>query len=434
MFAPRSPATQLPRGFYRLIAAQVTTGLADNALLIVAIGHLQLQGLPAWWAPVLKLSFTLSYVALAPWVGPWADRVPKARLLWQTGGLKALGVCALMGGWHPAIAFAWIGLGAALYAPAKYGWVTENVPAQRLVRANGWLEVSLVLAILLGVAGGGGLTAWAPQWPVALPGLPDTPLQAAWLALLALYLLAAVLGRAVPLGRGVSRPTTHWARTCVQAFWRDNCRLWRDPLGGLSMAATSLFWAAGATLQLAVLQWAQARLGLSLSHAAVLQASVAIGVMVGAAWAAKAVPLRRAASGLPVGIVLGGILVGASWLREWQWALPVMLGVGALSGIMVVPMNALLQYRGQRLLDAGRSIAIQGFNENAGILLAMLLYAASLEALPHVAWAMTALGIMLVLGTSALWWRARRVVRLPGSLGLRVRPNKLTARTRTATR
>lgn len=401
----------MPAGFHALIAAQFTSGLADNALLIVAMAYLQERGDPAWWAPMLKLSFTLAYVLLAPWVGHWADRLPKARLLWGMNLVKALGTAGLLLGMNPWAAFAVVGLGAAIYAPAKYGWVTENVPARALVRANAWLEVSLVLAILLGVASGGALTAHAPLLRIDALGLPSSGLNAAWLALLALYGLASCLGVWVPLGQSGARPQALNTWGLAQDFWAANCKLWRDPLGGLSLAATSLFWAAGATMQLAVLQWGQDRLLMPLSQAAYLQATVALGVICGAAWAARQVPLRLAARGLPLALLLGLILVAASWLRDWRWAVVVMLGVGALSGYLVVPMNALLQYRGHRLLSAGRSIAIQGFNENAGILIGMSAYALSLQVLPSVVWAMVALGLSLALGTALVWWRARRAVR-----------------------
>jgi MFS family permease len=406
----------MPSGFHALIGTQFVSGWADNALLIVAMAHLQAQGHPPWWAPLLKLSFTLAYVVLAPWVGPWADRVPKARLLWVTNVIKALGTLTLLWGLNPLVGFAVVGLGAAWFAPAKYGWVTENVASQRLVRANAWLEISLILAILLGVASGGALIAVAADgsaWAglATSLGWPSNSLAGAWLALILAYGLAAGLSLRVPTGQGrlLSRvPAMHQA---ASAFWRANLRLWRDPLGGLSLAATSLFWAAGATMQLAVLQWAQDQLGMALSHAAYLQATVAIGVIVGAAWAAHRVGLRHAVRGLPLGLVLGVILIMAALgLNDWLSALPVMLLVGALSGYLVVPLNALLQYRGQRLLSAGQSIAIQGFNENASILMAMAIYASSLQALPSTAWAMSGLGAVLALGTAALWWRGARAV------------------------
>ena len=78
---PDGSRDRLPHGFHWLIAAQFCAALADNALLILAIARLQQGGWPGWWAPLLKFSFTLFYVLLAPLLGPLADRWPKARLM-----------------------------------------------------------------------------------------------------------------------------------------------------------------------------------------------------------------------------------------------------------------------------------------------------------------------------------------------------------------
>ena len=120
----------MPSGFHLLIAAQFVSALADNALLIVAIALLAEQGLPGWWAPMLKFGFTLSYVVLALFVGVLADAVPKARLMAWMNAVKLAGAALMLGGVHPIAGFALVGLGAAAYAPAKYGLVTELVPAR----------------------------------------------------------------------------------------------------------------------------------------------------------------------------------------------------------------------------------------------------------------------------------------------------------------
>ena len=109
----------MPPGFHLLIAAQFASALADNALLIVAMAWLDEQGRPAWWAPLLKFSFTLSYVLLAPFIGPLADALPKARLMAWMNGVKMLGVLALFAGMHPVAAYGIVGLGAArAWSPA----------------------------------------------------------------------------------------------------------------------------------------------------------------------------------------------------------------------------------------------------------------------------------------------------------------------------
>jgi MFS transporter, LPLT family, lysophospholipid transporter len=405
------------KGFYGLVAAQFTSGLADNALLIVAMAYLTEQGWPAWWAPLLKFSFTLSYVVLAPWVGVWADRVPKGRLMGWMNGLKLCAAAAMGLGLHPLAAFALVGMGASVYAPAKYGLMTETVASTQLVKANGWLEVSLVLSILLGVAGGGALVAHAHNTALVSwwAGMPATQYAAAFIGVVAMYVASAVLTTWTPRSPAQRPHTTISVQALGRAFAQANTRLWRDPLGGVSLAATTLFWGAGATMQFAVLQWAQKHLGLTLPQAAYLQATVAIGVMVGAGVAAKRVGLRQAINGLPLGVALGLSLCAVAWLNTWQAAVPVLLMVGAMGGYLVVPMNALLQYRGQRLLSSGQSIAVQGFNENASVLLMLAAYALGLRLIPNVVHLMVAVGVALALSMGALWWATARMQDRPRS-------------------
>ena len=269
----------MPPGFHLLIAAQFASALSDNALLIVAIALLQQQGHPAWWAPLLKFSFTIAYVVLAPFVGPLADAIPKARLMMVMNALKVLGVVALLAGVNPLAAFALIGIGAAAYAPAKYGLVTELVPARRLVAANGWIEVATVCAVLLGAGLGGVLVSpfatalSARLWPA------QAPLQAAMALLLAGYALAALLNLGLPDSGARYRRAHRAPRALLRSFTRAQVRLWRDPEGGLSMAVTTLFWGAAAVLQFAVLRWATDVLVLPLDQAAYLQATVAVGIV-----------------------------------------------------------------------------------------------------------------------------------------------------------
>jgi LPLT family lysophospholipid transporter-like MFS transporter len=410
----------MPAGFFWLLAAQFCSGLADHAVLIVAIAYLQEQQHPLWWAPLLKFAFTWSYVLLAPVAGAWADAVPKQRLMAQMNALKAVAVLALVAGLQPLLAFALLGLGAALYAPAKYGWITESVPGRRLVAANGWAEVSVVLSLLLGTALGG----WwvSPMWRLPLDGAwanllgpvcPPTALLPAFGVVLALYAVAAWCNGRIP-ARAARRPwrTDDWRRLWPR-FWHDNRRLWRDPLGGLSLAVTTSFWAIGALMQVAMLRWAEQRLGLPLDRAAYLQATVALGVIAGAGWVAHRVALVRAWRVLPAGVAMGLLLALGVQLTSTPWAVGILMLLGFLGGVLVVPLNALLQYRGHRLLQPGQSIAIQGFNENAGVLLSTALLAAALRAdLPLVP-LLTALGLMLSASMAALWlvtrqWRADR--------------------------
>ena len=381
----------MPPGFHLLIAAQFCSALADNALLIVTIALLVEQGQPPWWAPMLKFGFTLSYVVLAPVVGPLADGVPKARLMAWMNAVKVLGAAMLLSGLHPVVGFGLVGLGAAAYAPAKYGLVTEIVPAARLVAANSWIEVSVVCAALLGTVLGGALVspwltsgAWATGLSAGLaglsPGFSATAYAASLALVLLLYGLAGALNFGSPdSGARYARGRLDPAGLCRE-FLQANARLWRDRDGGLSLAVTAVFWGVGATLQFAVLKWATEALRLPLEQAAYLQAAVAVGVIAGAWAAGRFVPLSAARRMLPLGVALGLSLPLVATVQSVGLAVVLLAAVGALGGLMVVPLNALLQHRGCTVLTAGRSIAVQGFNENASVLAMLGVYGALVAA------------------------------------------------------
>jgi MFS transporter, LPLT family, lysophospholipid transporter len=372
------PGPRLPRGFRTLVAAQFASALADNALLIVAIALLAQQGLPPWLAPLLKFGFMSSYVLLAPFVGPLADAWPKARVMAAMNALKIAGVGLLLVGMHPVAALTVVGLGAAAYAPAKYGLVTELVAPEDLVAANGWLEVSVVCAALLGAVLGGALVSpfWLDAASAASLGMPAGALAASLLALLGLYALSSVLNLRVPASGARYAPSGIHPGALLTDFRVANRTLWRDADGGLSLAATTLFWGVGATLQFAVLVWAEDALGLALHQAAGLQAAVALGVVAGAALAGRCVALCQAKQMLALGVALGLLLPLIAQVDTLAWAVVLLALAGALGGAMVVPLNALLQHRGHVLLTAGRSIAVQGFNENLSVLAMVALYAA----------------------------------------------------------
>ena len=403
----------MTRGIACLIAAQFVSGLADNALLIVAMARLADMGRSAWLAPLLKAVFTLAYVLLAPWVGALADRWPKARVMLAANGLKAL-ACALMAlAIDPLLAFALAGVGAAAYSPAKYGLVTELSPPEQLVYANGWLEVTTVGAIILGTALGGWLVGrWlladgARHMGHALP--VDSPLGAAILLVLALYALAAGLNLLIPSSGARPHAMQPSFSALLTRFAQAKRTLWRDAQGGLSLGVTTLFWGAGATLQFVVLVWAQHNLGLSLSHAAYLQGVVAIGIGVGALAAGRWVRLHQAPGVLPLGVLMGACVPLLTLVHSVGVAAPLLATVGALAGFFVVPMNALLQHRGQQLLGAGESIAVQNFNENLSVLAMLGAYAA----LQMTGWPLHrtvfALGTVVALGVLTIMWRYRLV-------------------------
>jgi MFS family permease len=392
----------MPKGFYFLIGAQFASGLADNALLILGIYFLNEQGYPGWWAPLLKFSLTLAYVLLASVVGPVADAFTKGRLMAWMNALKMLGVVLLLCGAQPLLAFAVIGLAASVYAPSKYGLVTESVPPRFVVRANAWLEVSVVLSVILGIALGGALTGLSEMSEWVSLGVHTKTLPA-MLAVVVVYLVAALLNFGLkPMKSAVATVPLNWHAMRLSTFWKSNLRLWRDPLGGVSLYVTTLYWGVGAVMQFAVLLWAQQTLSLTLKGGAYLQALVAVGVIAGAYLAGRYYKLHAARQALPWGIVLAVLLPVIVTVSEVGWAIPLLLAVGVAGGLLLVPMNALLQHRGMQVLSSGRSIAVQGFNENLSVLLMLAIYSALLAFGVSLTWIMLLLATLLTAGVAPL--------------------------------
>jgi len=397
----------MPKGFFFLIGAQFTSGLADNALLILGIAFLNEQGYPGWWAPLLKFSFTLSYVFLAPLMGPLADAFSKAKLMACMNALKVVGVAFIFTSFHPMLAFAIVGLAASAYAPAKYGLITETVPESALVKANGWLEVTVVMSVILGTACGGMLVAASTMaWMSNLnSGFIDTlslGIHTAYagplLSLILIYMTAAILNFGIPNANVTYAQESMRPIALIQNFMRSNYILWSDPVGRISLAVTTLFWGIGAVVQFAVLLWAKEALNMPLEKASLLQAIVAIGVIFGAGVAGHSIALKSAYKVLPLGLWLGCSLPALAFANSLWIAIPLMLITGFAGGMLMVPMNALLQNRGYNLLTAGRSIAVQGFNENASVMLMLGIYSGLLAMEFPLQWVMIFMGSTMVLG------------------------------------
>ena len=365
----------MPFGFYIIMAAQFFSALADNALLIVAIAALREMHAPAAYEPLLKTCFTVSYVALAAFVGAFADSMPKWRVMLISNTIKIIGCSMMFLNVHPLISYAVVGLGAAAYSPAKYGILTEYLPHRLLVVANGWIEGLTVGAIILGVVIGGILIQPTVaqkllgfNFPFIDTGI-DTLTEMALCFVGFFYILASIFNFYIP-ETGVDHKALHknpWYM--IREFNHCLGLLWRDRLGQISLAVTTLFWGAGATLQFIVIKWAEAALHLDLSKSSMLQGVVAVGVALGAIGAARRITLRKSVNVIPLGIAMGIIVLTMNYVRDLWLAVPLLVLIGALSGYFVVPMNALLQHRGHILMGAGHSIAVQNFNENLSILI-----------------------------------------------------------------
>jgi LPLT family lysophospholipid transporter-like MFS transporter len=369
------------RGFYTIMAAQFFSSLADSALIIVAIGLLTAMKAPASLTPLLKLSFVLFYVLLAPFVGAFADSRPKGRVMFTANFIKVLGCSLIFFNVHPLAAYAVVGFGAAVYSPAKYGILTELLAPAQLVVANAWIEGLTVMSIIFGTVMGGALVSThGGAWLMTLD-IPyfdtgiDTPAKAQLAVLIGTYALAAAFNLRIPdTGARYEHQERNPAKL-IADFAECSSTLWKDKLGQISLAVTTLFWGSGATLQLIVLKWAERSLHMPLDKATTLIGVVAIGVAVGAAMAAKLIPLRKALTVIPLGIAMGIVVMGMTLVHRVDIAVVMLLIIGLLSGFFVVPVNALLQHRGHVLMSAGHSIAVQNFNENLSILSMMAVYA-----------------------------------------------------------
>jgi len=366
------------RGFYTILAAQFFSALADNALLFAAIALLKQVHAPSWQTPVLQQAFILSFILLAPFVGAFADSLPKGRVMLISNAIKMAGCVAMLVGINPLVAYGLAGFGAAAYSPAKYGILTEYLPAERLVWANSWMEGLTVAAIIFGaVVGGMLITPSFAHTIMSYLHVPSfvTPAEMAIFIIFFVYLLAALINLYIPLVPIEHKPLSPSPLFLLKDFWHCFILLWKDPLGQVSLAVTTLFWGAGATLRLLVLAWAGVALHYSIGEAAKLIAWFALGIAIGSVLAARLIKLEHAVNVLPVGIGMGLMVLVMIPITHPLLAILLLICIGVMAGFFVVPMNALLQHRGHLLIGSGRSIAVQNFNENISIFLMLGLYA-----------------------------------------------------------
>jgi MFS family permease len=400
----------MKKGFSTIMSAQFFSSLADNALFVAAVELLRSGGAPEWQRAALVPMFALFYVVLAPLVGAFADSVPKGKVMFISNTIKIIGCLAMLLGVHPLLAYAVVGLGAAAYSPAKYGILTELLPPSQLVKANGWIEGLTIASIILGVLLGGQLVGpkIAPlllrlEFPWIETGV-DTPSEAAIAALVSIYIIAALFNLRIPRTGAPLQALEGNIVHLVRDFSHCNARLWQDKLGQISLATTTLFWGVSGNLRYIVLAWAAAALGYSTTQSSSLVGVVAIGTAVGAVVASVMMKLDRATAVIPLGIGMGVLVIGMNFISNVWVAAPFLMTLGALGGFLVVPMNALLQHRGHNLMGAGRSIAVQNFNEQACILGLGAFYTGMTKFGLSAFGAITIFGVV-VAGT--MWWIGR---------------------------
>ncbi len=389
------------------------SALADNALLFAAIGLLVFFAAPDWHSPLLQTVFVIAYIVLAPLVGAFADALPKGRVMLIANTVKFVGCIAMLGGLHPLLSYIIVGIGAAMYSPAKYGILTELLPPEKLVIANSWMEGATVAAIVLGAIIGGALInpllAESTLQSLGMDGQLIAP-KFAIVVTTGLYLGAAVINLFIPRLPIDHKPANNSPLFLLHDFGHSFMLLWRDPLGQVSLAVTTLFWGVGATLRLLIIEWAALNLKYSLGEATQLTAATAVGIALGSILAGKYVRLEHAIRTLPAGIVLGLIPISLIWVESLTLALILLILLGVLAAFFVVPMNALLQHRGHLLMGAGHSIAQQNFNENISILLLTGAYALMIRADWHIHTIVWVFGLFISSVMTAIWLRHRNDV------------------------
>ncbi len=407
-----------------VLGAQFFSSLADNALLIAAIALLTSLNAPDWMTPLLRLAFVLSYILLAAWVGVLSDMWPKGRVMFVTNLIKIGGCLLLLFGSHPLLAYGVVGAGAAAYSPAKYGILSEILPPEKLVAANGWMEGLTVISIILGIVLGGVLVD--PVVGEALvvfahvPVVGQTTLADAAIAVVTLVYVVAALINLKIRDTGAKYPNVRFNALGNVITFAKTCKtIFTDTFCVSSLLVTTLFWGTGAVLQFLVLRWADERLGLPISQASMLQAVVSVGIAFGAVLAARFVPIHRAfhvlwtgvAMGLAVAamsfysesFVPGAVTIGAESVRvSVLVACLMMIVVGTLAGLFLVPMNAVFQRRGQLLLSSGQAVAVQNLSENTMILTMLGIYALLVKLELSVLATMCAFGLFLAVAMAAI--------------------------------
>ncbi|EDX0372889.1 lysophospholipid transporter LplT [Salmonella enterica] len=384
------------KGMLSVIVAQFLSAFGDNALLFATLALLKAQFYPDWSQPVLQMVFVGAYILFAPFVGQIADSFAKGRVMMVANGLKLAGAVGICLGVNPFVGYTLVGIGAAAYSPAKYGILGELTTGDKLVKANGMMEASTIVAILLGSVAGGVLADWH--------------VIAALVACALAYAGAVAANLFIPK-LVAARPGQSWRLSAMtRSFFSACVVLWRNGETRFSLVGTGLFWGAGVTLRFLLVLWVPVALGITDNATPTyLNAMVAVGIVVGAGAAAKLVTLETVSRCMPAGILIGVVVAIFSLQHALLPAYALLLLIGMLGGFFVVPLNALLQERGKKSVGAGNAIAVQNLGENSAMLLMLGLYSlAVLVGVPAVAIGI-GFGVLFALAIAALWiWQRRQ--------------------------
>jgi len=337
-----------------LYFTQFISAFADNMILFITLAVIQNKQLPDMYIGVVQACFLVAFVVLAPFVGAFADKHSKSTVLLIGNAIKAAGIAMLLLGLDPAVSYAVVGVGAALYSPAKYGILPSLTQGEHeLLRANARIEGYTIVAILLGSVAGGLLARWSLLGSMAV--------------CLVFYLLSLALTLRIPRMAGNS--SIRYGRE-MRRFFLDFARLLGDRATRFSLIGTGSFWMTSAVVRLAVLAWIPAHLGItSVDRISLLVAVIGVGIMLGAFLTPKLLPAGKYYNSLLFGLLLLITLLLFPLVSSLPLTVALLLVVGFCGGVFIVPMNTVLQEKGQRKVGAGKTIAIQNFVENLLMLL-----------------------------------------------------------------
>ncbi|MDD2864938.1 MAG: lysophospholipid transporter LplT [Methylococcales bacterium] len=365
-----------------LLIAQFLSAFADNAILFTVIALVMHAQTPeTWYVPALQSSFLVAFVLLAPWTGTLADNFPKARVLIAANLLKACGAFLLLLNVEPLIAYAIVGSGAAIYSPAKYGILPELVKHDELVKANGWIEGSTILAILLGMVIGAKVA--------------DFSIQIALFGTIGLFLVSSVFANFLKQNiRVVSAKKAELS--AIREFFAHISQFFTLERARFVILGGSLFWASAATLRVILVAWSPQVLNLhSATDIAQLTLFLAIGIIVGSAIVPRLIPLEHLRRARFAAYAMALLIVALSFTAEIWTARSVLFLIGIMGGVFIVPINAALQEVGQQTIGSGHAIALQGFFQNVAMLLAVGSYSLAASQQVNSIAAMLCLGIAL---------------------------------------
>jgi MFS transporter, LPLT family, lysophospholipid transporter len=343
---------------YPLLLAQFLSAFADNAILFTVIAMvMHSHDLPTWYVPALQSSFLVAFVVMAPWVGGIADNYAKSRVLIIANLVKAAGAGLLLCKVEPLLAYCIVGVGAAIYSPAKYGILPELAGHEFLVKANSWIEGSTILAILLGMVVGAKLA--------------DYSITMALILTIALFVASAFMTLFLP----VRIAKTEAISSQLAEFGRQVGEFFTTPRSRFAILGASLFWASAATLRVIIVAWAPLVLmSKNATEIAQLTLFLAVGIIAGAAVVPRLIPLEHIRRVRFPAFIMAVLICILSFTGSLLAARSVLFFIGMMGGIFIVPINAALQDLGQESIGSGSAVALQNFFQNLAMLVSVGAY------------------------------------------------------------